>query len=243
MSQRNTAASPREAGGGTLLIGGITPFSTVDWPGKLACVAFLAGCPWRCPYCQNHALQTFDAAAQDEADLLAFLQKRRGLLDAVVFSGGEPLLQPRTAHVARVVRDMGFEVGLHTCGAFPDLLRQMLPDLCWVGIDVKAPWEKYDSITRSHMRDTGRLVQESLGVLLDAGIPVEARTTWHPDLLAPADIATIGQDLASRGVRHWAVQAYRHIGTDGTLRDETVYAPEVPEGLSDLFETFEFRRA
>jgi pyruvate-formate lyase-activating enzyme len=69
-----------------LLIGGITPFSTVDWPGKLACVAFLAGCPWRCPYCQNHALQSFGAATLDERDLYGFLQARRGLLDGVVFS-------------------------------------------------------------------------------------------------------------------------------------------------------------
>ena len=243
MSQRNTAAGPHEAGGGTLLIGGITPFSTVDWPGKLACVAFLAGCPWRCPYCQNHALQTFDAAELDETDLLAFLQRRIGLLDAVVFSGGEPLLQPRTVEVVRIVRDMGFEVGLHTCGAFPERLRQALPTLGWVGLDVKAPWEKYDAITRSHMTDTGKLVLESLEALLDAGIPMEARTTWHPDLLTPEDIRTIGEDLSARGVRHWAIQAYRHIGTDGSLRDETVYAPEVPEGLSDLFETFDFRRA
>lgn len=75
----------------SLLVGGITPFSTVDWPGKLACVAFLAGCPWRCPYCQNHQLQRFDAAQLTGEDLFSFLSERRGLLDGVVFSAARLL--------------------------------------------------------------------------------------------------------------------------------------------------------
>jgi len=72
---------------------------------------------------------------------------------------------------------------------------------------------------------------------------MEARTTWHPALLSPEDIATIAHDLAGRGVPFWAVQAYRSIGTTGELPDETVYPFDVPEGLPELFETYEFRRA
>ena len=224
-----------------LLIGGITPFSTVDWPGKLACVAFLAGCPWRCPYCQNHQLQRFDAATATGEDLFAFLEQRRGLLDGVVFSGGEPLAQAATVEAAQRARQMGFEVGLHTCGGYPERLRQILPHLDWVGIDVKAPWDAYDRVTI--VPGTGPLARESLQIVLDAGIPMEARTTWHPALLSPGDIATIGRDLATRGVRTWAVQAYRSQGTTGQLPDETVYPSDMPEGIAELFETFEFRRA
>ena len=224
-----------------LLIGGITPFSTVDWPGKLACVAFLAGCPWRCPYCQNHQLQSFDAAQQTDEDLFAFLGQRRGLLDGVVFSGGEPLAQEATIDAARRAKDMGFEVGLHTCGGYPERLGRILPYVDWVGLDVKAPWDAYDRVTL--VPGTGPLAQKSLQAVLEAGVSMEARTTWHPALLSPNDIATIGRDLAARGVRTWAVQAYRSQGTTGELPDETVYPSDMPEGIVELFETFEFRQA
>lgn len=224
-----------------LRIGGITPFSTVDWPGKLACVAFLAGCPWRCPYCQNHALQSFDAAPQTEEDLFAFLETRRGLLDGVVFSGGEPLAQGATVDAAARARELGFAVGLHTCGAYPERLREALPHLDWVALDVKAPWDAYERVTR--MAGSGRLARESLELVLESGVELETRTTWHPALLSPADIAAIAHDLAARGVRCWAVQAYRHVGTTGELPDETVYPSDVPPELPGLFARYEFRRA
>ena len=231
----------QEGGRRPLLIGGIQPCSTVDWPGKLACVAFLAGCPWRCPYCQNAALQTLDAATATDVDLFRLLEARRGLLDGVVFSGGEPLVQAGVLDAMRKAKEMGFAVGLHTCGAFPERLREALPYLDWVGLDVKAPWDAYDRVTRGH--DSGLRAQESLMAILESGVDFEARTTWHPSLLSVADIATIGHDLADRGVRAWAVQAYRSAGTTGELPDETVYPSEVPADLPQLFEKYEFRRA
>lgn len=239
--QQDISADRRTDGRRTLLIGGIIPFSTVDWPGKLACVAFLAGCPWRCPYCQNHALRSFGAATQTDEDLFAFLDERRGLLDGVVFSGGEPLAQAATVDAAHRAQGMGFAVGLHTCGGYPERLQQILPHVDWVGLDVKAPWDAYERITGGH--DTGALARKSLELLLDAGIPFETRTTWHPSLLSAADIEEIGRDLAARGVRNWAVQAYRATGTTGELPNETAYPSDMPQGISDLFEQFEFRRA
>ena len=240
MTQQAPSADHR-LDGRRLLIGGITPFSTVDWPRKLACVAFLAGCPWRCPYCQNHQLQSFGAATQTGDDLFAFLEQRRGLLDGVVFSGGEPLAQAAVIDAARRARDMGFEVGLHTCGSYPERLREILPLVDWVGLDVKAPWDAYDRVTR--VAGSGELARESLEAILEAGTPFETRTTWHPSLLSPADIVAIAHDLAARGVRSWAVQAYRSAGTTGELPDETVYPSDIPEDLAGLFEHFEFRRA
>ena len=227
--------------GTSLRIAGITPFSTVDWPGKLACVAFLAGCPWRCPYCQNYQLQSFDAAMQTERELFAFLEQRRGLLDGVVFSGGEPLAQTSVIAAAAQAREMGFEVGLHTCGGYPERLEQMLPYTNWVGLDVKAPWDVYERVTGRS--GSGDLARQSLDILLAADVAFEVRTTWHPALLSPTDIAAIAHDLTARGVRTWAVQAYRSIGTTGELPDETVYPSDMPQGLAELFETFEFRRA
>ena len=224
-----------------LRIAGITPFSTVDWPGKLACVAFLAGCPWACPYCQNFELQSARSASLTDADLFAFLERRKGLLDGVVLSGGEPLAQEGVVQAARHAREMGFLVGLHTCGAYPERLREVLPFVDWVGLDVKAPWDSYGRVCG--VEGAGELALASLEAALEAGVELEARTTWHPDLLSEADVSRIARDLSARGVRTWAVQAYRHEGTKGELAQKTVYPSDVPAELGALFENYEFRRA
>lgn len=224
-----------------LHIGGVTPFSTVDWPGKLSCVAFLAGCPWRCPYCQNRTLWNREAATLTDEDLFLLLEQRRGLLDGVVFSGGEPLAQKSVLQAMAHARAMGFMVGLHTSGAFPKRLREALPYLDWVGMDVKAPWASYDAITR--VSGSGALAKESLEALLASGVAMEARTTWHPQLLSADDIAAIGRDLAAAGVQAWAVQAYRHVGTGEELPNQTVYPTDVPHDIPLLFDYYEFRRA
>ena len=90
---------------------------------------------------------------------------------------------------------------------------------------------------------SGDAARESLQAVLEAGVPMEARTTWHPDLLSVADVRAIALDLHARGVRAWAIQAYRTAGTDGSLRDATVYPSDVPAGVAELFDAYEFRRA
>ena len=239
MNQRSRGADHGEGGRRPLLIGGITPFSTVDWPGRLACVAFLAGCPWRCSYCQNHLLRSFDAATQTDEDLLAFLERRRGLLDGVVLSGGEPLAQAVSVDVAARVHEMGFDVGLHTCGGYPERLGQILPHVDWVGLDIKAPWDAYERVTRVQ---TGEPVRRSLQLVLDAGVAMEARTTWHPALLSrptsPPSRTISPRAACARGpCRRTVTSAPRGAA------QQTVYPSDVPEGLAELFETFEFRRA
>ena len=238
-------APGRPSGRGPVRVGGLVPFSTVDWPGRLVAVCFLAGCPWRCPYCQNAVLRDASLArTEDEvpfAEVEALLRDRVGLLDGVVFSGGEPLAQPGLARAMRRVRDLGFAVGLHTGGALPARLREVLPLVSGVGLDVKAPWDAYERVTG--VAGSGDAARESLQAVLEAGVPMEARTTWHPDLLSVADVRAIALDLHARGVRAWAIQAYRTAGTDGSLRDATVYPSDVPAGTAELFDAYEFRRA
>lgn len=224
-----------------LAIAGITPFTTVDWPGKLSAVAWLAGCPWRCPYCHNHALWTPDAARYDLSDLLGLLASRKGLLDGVVFSGGEPLAQPGLPDAIAQVKELGFDVGLHTGGAFPNVLKTSLPLLSWVGFDVKAPWGRYDDITLCP--GSAEPARTSLCMVLDAGIPMEARTTWHPGLLSPEDISALAAQLKAEGVPAWRIQAYRAQGTTGALANETVYPSDVPASAQAAIANYEFRRA
>jgi len=128
-------------------VGGVQRFTSIDYPGALAAVVFVQGCPWRCVYCHNPQLQPRrvpqPAAAPAWPELLAWLGRRRGLFDAVVFGGGESTADPALPRAVDEVRALGFRVGLHTAGMLPRRLRALLPRLDWVGLDIKAPLRRY----------------------------------------------------------------------------------------------------
>lgn len=133
-----------------LQIGGVIPFSALDYPDHLSAVIFCHGCAWRCGYCHNHSLQTFSKSSKENQweRVFAFLKKRKDLLDGVVFSGGEPTLQLALPQALSQVKKLGYKIGLHTAGIYPSRLKRVLPLLDWIGMDCKAPSYKYDAITR-----------------------------------------------------------------------------------------------
>ncbi len=191
-----------------LRVGGLTRLTSIDFPGRLAAVVFCQGCPWRCGYCHNPELLDATApAAMDWAEVLAFLQTRCGLLDGVVFSGGEPTLQTALPGALAAVRGLGFETALHTGGMYPDRLARALPLLNWVGLDIKAPLHCHDAITG--VPGSGARARESLHLLLASGVPFECRTTWHPDLFGNDQLLALAEELAQCGVQHWVVQQRR----------------------------------
>lgn len=192
-----------------LSVGGIVPFSTVDCPGRLAAVVFCRGCGWHCPYCHNTHLQGAGAAIAWR-NILATLERRRGLLEAVVFSGGEPLLQGALAEAARQVRELGFGAALHTSGARPANLRAVLPQLSWVGFDFKAPFDRYAAITR--VEGSGAAARESLALLLESGVPLEVRTTVAPGRLTSEDLLEMAECLGALGVTTWVLQEFHPEG-------------------------------
>lgn len=217
-------------------IGGMTPLTGIDFPGHLAAVLYLQGCPWRCGYCHNPEL----IPARGEAgigwrDALAFLQRRRGLLDGVVFSGGEPTAQAELPEAIAQVAGMGYRIGLHSGGMYPVRLRRVLPSLAWVGLDIKAPPAHYDAITTR--RDSVRPVLESLDAVLASGVAYECRTTWRPELFPAEALYRLGADLRARGVSHWAVQECRVQGR-GLL---PVQRPD-PGRLGEGFACFTYRQ-
>lgn len=199
----------------SLQIAGLTPVSTVDWPGRLVATAFLQGCPWRCTYCHNSAiLDTRTPGVVPWADVVALLHRRRGLLDGLVLSGGEPTRQQGLVAAAREVRAAGFGVGLHTAGAYPERLRDVLPHVDWVGLDVKAPVHLYRAITRvGGATTTARRAFTSLRLVLDSGVDVQVRTTVDPTVLTPDDVAALTEVLAGLGVRDHVLQQVRPDGT------------------------------
>jgi pyruvate formate lyase activating enzyme len=142
---------------------------------------------------------------------MAFLRRRRGLLDAVVFSGGEPTLHEGLVEAMRQVKAMGYRVGLHTAGPFPRRLAEVLPFLDWVGMDRKAPFDGYDAVTRTP--GSGSLATDSLRLLLESGLPYEIRTTVGHRFLTEEAVIRIAEELAALGVRHYALQACHPAGT------------------------------
>ena len=194
-----------------LHVGGLVPFSTVDFPGRLCAVIFCQGCPWRCRYCHNPHLQPFTDGGLAWQTVADFLKSRRGLLDAVVFSGGEPTAQRGLEAAMRFARRLGFQIGLHTAGILPDRLRQVLPLVDWVGLDIKAPFDtRYTAVTG--VRASWIPAGASLDAVLEEHVDYEVRTAVHPALLDEAAKATIQAELAARGAKPTKWQTFRPQG-------------------------------
>jgi pyruvate formate lyase activating enzyme len=248
---RGVSASAARDGGATraLCVGGLTPFTTIDYPGRLAAVVFVQGCPWRCVYCHNPHLQRRDAAAPKALpweDVCRWLERRTGLIDAVVFSGGEPTIDPALPTAMAQVRALGFRIGLHTAGLYPRRLQQVLPLADWVGLDVKAPLADDDRHARiTGVRGSAAPVRRSLAAVRASGVDFECRTTAHPELLDDAALLLLADDLAAAGVTRYALQLYRRTGTTGTLGPVAgnYPAPATEERLQSQFGSFTLRRA
>ena len=193
-------------------VGGLERLSTCDWPGELVATVFLQGCPWDCPYCHNpHLIPVEGNEMLDWDAVLGFLAARRGLLDGVVFSGGEPTLQRALPDAMKAVRDLGFGVGLHTGGPYPARFAAVLPLCDWVGFDVKAPFAEYRRVTGA--AGSGDKARESLRLLLASGVAHQVRTTVDPALLDEAAVKRMGAELAALGVATHTLQEFRLAGT------------------------------
>ncbi|MCT9821186.1 anaerobic ribonucleoside-triphosphate reductase activating protein [Microbacterium sp. W1N] len=229
----------------------MTAFSTVDWPGMMAATVFLQGCPWDCFYCHNPALIDPRAAGVlSWADVTDLLCDRIGLLDAVVFSGGEPTMQRGLIPAMKMARALGFEVGLHTAGPYPSLLAKALPFVDWVGLDIKATRQEYTGVTgRARSGDNAwRSLELVLAhSLLRAGtkrpLDYEVRTTVHPAAIDDAGLRELGCRLAEAGVESWAVQRFRDTGTRSPLPrvDADGSALRLDDLPAELFASFSIR--
>jgi len=213
-----------------LRIGGLERLSVVDWPGELVAVVFCQGCAWNCRYCHNPHLIPFAHRGEYEWEKVRdWLRGRRGLLDGVVFSGGEATFQTGLLSALREVRGLGFRTGLHTGGPVPERFAPLLEWLDWVGFDFKAPFDRYAKVTRS---EQGHRAEASFRHLLASGVSHEIRTTWHPALLSAADLHSMAQTLEEAGCRQWVIQRFRPEGCEDELlcREPVGELPALPKG-------------
>lgn len=194
-----------------LRVAAITPFTTIDFPGRLSAVVFVQGCPWRCMYCHNDWMQSrAEAPASSWGQVMKLLERRCGLLDGVVFSGGEPTIDRALPAAIKTVKDMGFQVGVHTGGAYPERLGESLPYVDWVGLDVKAvptAPDAYDRVTGVPGSCANFLL--SYRMIREAGVAMECRTTAHPAWLSEDRLLALAQWLRAEAVDTFALQLYR----------------------------------
>jgi len=224
----------------------VTPFTATDYPGKLAAVIFVQGCPWACGYCHNPHLQLrLQKSPLQWSKVLGLLEKRVGLIDAVVFSGGEPTLDPAIGSAIKDVRKLGFQIGLHSGGSYPQRIAELLPQVDWVALDVKAPFNHYEKVTG--IADSGLQALACAEAVLASGKDYEFRTTVHPSLLSEEEILDMARTLATMGVKNYALQSFRAQGCRTKELKATAVAGYPSEGLvqqvSGMFEKFSYRPA
>lgn len=218
-----------------LLVGGVVSLSTVDYPDYISSVIFLQGCGWRCKYCHNQHLQPIELShSLPWEDILGLLRSRRGFVDAVVFSGGEPLIQEALPDAIMEVKNMGFMIGLHTAGAVPEMLAKVAPMTDWIGFDVKNDFKDYELITG--VPNSGKTALESLKLLVALNVNFEVRITMYKTLETSV-IVDLLKELSSIGVKTVALQKCRDI--EEIIVEHPIFSDRILlEDISKYFENF-----
>ncbi|MGL2967209.1 anaerobic ribonucleoside-triphosphate reductase activating protein [Flavobacterium sp. XGLA_31] len=206
-------------------IADITPFTLLDYPHHSACILWYAGCNMRCLYCYNPEI-VLGKGTIDFSSVITFLNHRKGLLDAVVFSGGECLMHKAICHHINEIKKLGFLVKIDTNGSKPQLLEQLIKEqqIDYVALDFKAPQEKFKTITQSNRYAA---FEQSLTLLLQSDIPFEVRTTVHSQLLSEKDLQYMTTFLEARGYQgNYHIQSFRNnVDTLGQLG----FSPQMQE--------------
>lgn len=178
-----------------MLIGGMQKMTMLDYPGKVACTIFTYGCNFRCPFCHNATLVIDEANLFDKNEILAYINKRKGILDGVVVTGGEPLLQPDIMEFLAELKQTGLLVKLDTNGSYPERLEQIIEKglVDYVAMDIKNCKEKYD-LTTGVKIDISK-IEKSVELLMQDRVDYEFRTTVVKELHKKEDFEKIGKWL------------------------------------------------
>jgi pyruvate formate lyase activating enzyme len=192
-------------------IKGLIKTSLIDFPGKIAAVLFVGGCNFRCPYCYNVdlVLTPSQLPTVNQEELARFLDSRRGWLDGVVVSGGEPTIYPDLPQLLSWIKEFGYLVKLDTNGSNPELLQRLIDSslVDYVSLDVKAPISsgKYQLFTQGN--DGAQFVKTAAEILMSSSVPYELRTTVVPGIVSKEDILQIASEF--KGARRYYLQQFR----------------------------------
>lgn len=196
-----------------MLISGVQPFTMLDYPGKSAAIVFAAGCQMRCGFCHNPEFVLPEKIRELQphfiplSAVIRFLEERRGLLDGVVISGGEPTLAPDLADIIHSIRALGFLIKLDTNGARPDVIRNLLEKrlVNYVAMDIKTDPTEYHSLVGTKIEPTK--LKESITLIKMSGVQYEFRSTLIKEYHTPQRLAAMREALT--GAETWYLQNFR----------------------------------
>ena len=176
-------------------IGGFQKTSLLDYPENVSAIVWTVGCNFSCPFCYNKDLVLGNVENIPEEEIFAFLKKRRGLLDGLVISGGEPLMQKDIVQFAEKVKKLGYLIKIDTNGMHPEKLKELIDKklVDYIAMDVKAPKNKYDNLTG--VKTNIKKIEESIEIIKNSNIDYEFKTTFAPGLLGKQDIIDIAKWL------------------------------------------------
>ena len=191
-------------------IGGLQKLSLIDYPGRLSCIIFTIGCNFRCSYCYNPSLVEGTCERIPQKEIFSFLRKRKGLLDGVIITGGEPTIHNDLPDFIQRIKKMGFLVGLETNGTNPRMIKKLISErlIDYIAMDVKAPLKKYKEIVNVEV-DIDK-IKESIDVIMNSGIEYEFRTTCYP-LLTKDDFIKIFKLI--KGAKKYGIQQFLNKNT------------------------------
>lgn len=200
-------------------IGGFQKFSLSDFPGRASAIVFTQGCNFRCPWCHNGSLipgVPEGGRLIDPESVIRFLSRRRGKLDGLVITGGEPTLQEELPLFTRSVKSLGYQVKLDTNGSNPRVIGDLLSEglIDYIAMDIKAPFASYDLVTG--VAADLKMISRSIDMIARSGIEHEFRTTAVTPLLRASDIMEIFS-IVPPGSRH-VIQKYRNAGPAGNMQ-------------------------
>ncbi len=190
-----------------MIFGGLEKFTLIDYPGKVACMVYTIGCNFRCPYCHNPELvdETVDTKIT-EREIISFLESRKGMLDGIVITGGEPTLHDDLLDFIRKVKKLGFLVKLDSNGTRPSVLIKAVEEgiVDYIAMDIKSPLSKY-SETVARPVDIEN-IKKSIEFIIKSNIDYEFRTTIIKALVKPEDIEVIGSEIM--GAKRYYLQKF-----------------------------------
>lgn len=217
-----------------MLIGGLQKFSMIDYPGKTCAIVFTIGCNFRCPYCHNPELQDgMGCQIWNEDDILKFLETRRGKLDAVSITGGEPTLHDDLPDFLRKIKEMGFLIKLDSNGTRPRMLKKIFEEglVDYHAMDIKGSYEKYSMVSGVIVDRVS--IEKSIKLIMDMVPDYEFRTTIVKSQLAKEDFHGIGELI--KGAKRYYLQKFIPSKTlDKSFMNETTYSDEEFEELRKI---------
>lgn len=219
-------------------LAGLQKTTFIDYPEKIACIVFTQGCNFRCGYCHNPELFENKEPVLSVPAFFEFLNKRKGKLDGVVITGGEPTLHGKDLiEFIKEVKSLGFLVKLDTNGTHPDVLQELLNEnlLDYIAMDIKAPLAKYKTITQTDI-DT-KIIKKSIDMIMNSGVDYEFRTTIVKSQLSVENLRQIGELI--QGAKRYYMQKFLATKIlDETLMSEESYTDEEFKNLRTILEEY-----